>query len=189
MGNERNTISLFENSTIYTREVYSEFCYVAGGFKELRLLYLLLAVVILILAGMIAGGAALADSLGDVIVPLSALGTVSLLLILFAFTFLHYIMTSQYRANCEIQGNDWAERMFFYEDYIFSSYECGTSKHGYNKIGRIVESKNLIILMLGSGKRTLRKGICINKTNFTRGDLENFKQFICHKTGLPIKQK
>ncbi len=141
-------ITLFENRTIITKEVLTEFSQKAYKIsnKKYRIEGLSLNFVLLLLAS-----------------------------IIFAFIFFkgYLLKLNQGYKNLQKLHGELAEfTSIFYEDKMEVITSVSNLTINYNKITKISETKNLYLLMIG------KNCTIIIKTGFTIGDADSFKSFI-----------
>lgn len=166
---------LYENTCIMTKEVYTAFAKTTwrryGG--KSRTLFLVLAVVLLPVSVLM-----LLDK--DFFMTIYALILATLLIFCYFFGYL-LALGRGYRTSISLLDADLKTAARFYEDELESCAARSSTRIEYSKITEILETKDLLFLMIGD-KKTAYRGIILNKEGFdTPGGYPSFCRFIREK--------
>lgn len=168
---------IFENKTDATKEVLTEFS--QNTYKVYSQKYRIFVLLAAIVSAFWAVAEIAAQSYWS-----SAIMFLAAALFLFLFFKGYILKMNQNRKNLQaLYGQQPQFTFIFFED----GFECVSAKSNlkinYSQITKLIETKNLYLLMIG------KQGLMLNKSGFTVGSADAFKSFIMGKCKIFFNQK
>ena len=97
--------------------------------------------------------------------------------------FLRRVMAWSTRRSLRKQG-DSMERRFVFSSESFQAYQPGAeTKFSYEAVKGFYETEGYFVLQMDTGH-----GVVVDKTGFTQGTADGFRQFLAERTGLSAER-